>query len=170
MFFLVACSMANVWLWPHLIEKKISGDRCWQLVWQVLQDTFFVGNWIPNRLYGNFSTGHTTMDYLVTNWSHMPPIFLNSLFFGNILLVIMMYSLTGQESWQSIWTKSVPNILGHKYCLETQRNQEESSLFRILLDFSIENFQQKQKNCPVGRFANFAGFNIYTSFTMLNTW
>ena len=93
---------------------------------------------------------------LVTSWSHMPPIFLNSLFFGNILLVIMMYSLTGQESWQSIWTKSVPNILGHKYCLETQRNQEESSPFRILLDFSIENFQQQQKSCPVGRFANFA--------------
>ena len=84
-----------------------------------------------------------------TNFSEQP-------IFGNILLVIMMYSLTGQESWQSIWTKSVPNILGHKYCLETQRNQEESSLFRILLDFSIENFQQQQKSCPVGRFANFA--------------
>ena len=84
-----------------------------------------------------------------TNFSEQP-------IFGNILLVIMMYSLTGQESWQSIWTKSVPNILGHKYCLETQRNQEESSPFRILLDFSIENFQQQQKSCPVGRFANFA--------------
>ena len=68
--FTASCSMADVWLWPHLIEKKISGDRCWQLVWQVLQDTFFVGNWIPNRLYGNFPTGHTTMDFLVANWSH----------------------------------------------------------------------------------------------------
>ena len=93
-------------------------------------------------------TGHIMVTH-ATNFSEQP-------IFGNILLVIMMYSLTGQESWQSIWTKSVPNILGHKYCLETERNQEESSPFRILLDFSIENFQQQQKSCPVGRFANFA--------------